>query len=267
MQRPVITLITDFGLTDEYVGVLKGVILSRNSNIEIVDISHTIPAQDIAAASRLLARSFPYFPPTTVHLVIVDPGVGSNRSILAIAAGGQYFIGPDNGVLSPVFKQYSSMAVHRIDKSDLFLQPVSSTFHGRDIMAPVAAHLAGGLAIDKVGLKLNVDECTRIERISPVHDGGKLHGVIIHVDRFGNLATNIARSDVDRYADGENVEIHIGDTIITTLSNSYADGHQGAPLALFDSQGYLEIGVNMGNAAQVLKITVGTAVTITGAGN
>ena len=267
MQRPVITLITDFGLTDEYVGALKGVILSRSSNIEIVDICHTIPPQDITAASRLLARSFHYFPPATVHLVIVDPGVGSKRSILAIAAGDQYFVGPDNGVLSPVLEHYSSAAVHRVTESELFLQPVSNTFHGRDIMAPVAAHLAVGLAIDRVGPKMDSNKCTRIERVSPVYNAGKLHGVITHIDSFGNLATNIGRSDIAQYRGGETIEIHIGDRIITTLSSAYADGPQGALLALFDSQGYLEIGVNMGNAAQALNITTGTDITITGVGN
>jgi S-adenosylmethionine hydrolase len=265
MQRPIITLISDFGLADEYVGVLKGVILSRNSNIQTVDICHTVPPQDIAAAARLLERSFRYFPPATVHLVIVDPGVGSSRSILAIDDGNQYFVGPDNGVFTPVLEQCTSLTVYRVTRPEHFLQPLSNTFHGRDIMAPVAAHLASGLAIDRLGPEMDSMECTRIARLSPVHIGGTVRGVVAHIDRFGNLATNIGKSDIAQLKVGDRVCLRIGDTLIAHLSNSYADGDEGAILALFDSQGYLEIGVNMGNAAQTLDVAIGAAVTVRGA--
>lgn len=266
MQRPVITLITDFGLTDEYVGAVKGVILSQNSNIQIVDICHTVPPQDIATAARLLARSFHYFPPATVHLVVVDPGVGSKRSILAIRGGDQYFVGPDNGIFTPIFEHYSSLSVHRVNQPELFLQPLSNTFHGRDIMAPVAAQLASGLTLGRVGPKINSMKCARIASLAPMHTDGKLHGVITHIDSFGNLATNIARSDIDQLKVGDKISIRIGDTVIATLSNSYADGAHGTPLALFDSQGYLEIGVYMGDAAQTLKVATGAAITVSAAG-
>lgn len=262
MQRPVITLISDFGLADEYVGVLKGVILSHNSNIQTIDISHTIPPQDIAAAARLLARSFLFFPPATVHLVIVDPEVGSTRSILAITAGDQYFIGPDNGVFTPVFDHYSSLSIYRIDQADLFRQPVSNTFHGRDIMAPVAARLASGFAIEKVGPEVESEKCSRIATILPVYSKGKLQGLVTHVDSFGNLTTNISKADIARFGGGEKITVRIGNTVIAAISTSYAHGTRGAAIALFDSQDFLEIAINKGSGAQSLGVSIGTAVTL-----
>ncbi|MFW2368284.1 MAG: SAM hydrolase/SAM-dependent halogenase family protein [Desulforhopalus sp.] len=260
MQRPVITLITDFGQADEYVGVVKGVILSHNSHIQTVDISHRIPPQDIVAAAHLLARSFPYFPPATVHLVIVDPGVGSTRPLLAITAGDQYFIGPDNGVFTPIFDHYSSLSVYRVEEADLFLHPVSNTFHGRDIMAPVAARLASGFAIEKVGTEIDSKECTRTANIAPVYSEEKLYGQVTHVDSFGNLTTNISRADIKRFGGGEKISVHIGNTAIASISDSYAHGTRGTVVALIDSQGFLEIAVNMGSGAQSLGVSTGTPV-------
>jgi S-adenosylmethionine hydrolase len=261
--HPIMTLITDFGLTDEYVGVLKGVILSYNADIRIIDISHLVPPQDIRTASHLLARSYGFFPPGTVHLVIVDPGVGSDRPILAIDADSHYFVGPDNGTFTPIFNTANSLSVHRITESNLFLTKVSNTFHGRDIMAPVAAQLVTGLAIDRVGPHVAPEDCllSNPEKCSVID--GVLHGEITHVDGFGNLCTNISRNEVEIFSGGKKITIQVGgkaELSVDTFCSSYAGQTKGALLALFDSHGFLEIAENMGNASQRLRSSTGSRV-------
>jgi S-adenosyl-L-methionine hydrolase (adenosine-forming) len=258
--HPLVTLITDFGLSDEYVGVLKGVILSHNADIRIVDISHLVPAQDIQTASHLLARSYIFFPPRTVHLVIVDPGVGSDRPLLAIYSDSHYFVGPDNGTFTPIMKAAKSLSIHRITESDLFLHRVSNTFHGRDIMAPVAAQLATGLDICRVGARVTPEECLLSGPGSCSVIDGVLHGEITHVDKFGNLCTNISRNEVERFSGGKSIKIQIGGDgrfSVDTLCPSYASQTKGALLALYDSHDFLEIAENMGNASQRLRAPIG----------
>jgi hypothetical protein len=262
-SRPIVTLITDFGLSDEYVGVLKGVILSHNADIRIVDITHLVPAQDIRTAAHLLARSYGFFPPGTVHLVIVDPGVGSDRPLLAIHSDCHFFIGPDNGIFTPIMKKNMSLSIHRITNQDFFLRTVSKTFHGRDIMAPVAAQLATGLGIDRVGPRVRPEDCllSGPEPCSVID--GVLHGEITHVDRFGNLCTNISRKEVEKFSDGKKIVIQVGKDgkrTVDTLCSSYAGQAENALLALYDSHDFLEIAVNMGNASEQLKSSAGTEI-------
>ncbi len=259
-EHPLVTLITDFGLSDEYVGVLKGVILSHNADIRIVDISHLVPAQDIPTASHLLARSYVFFPPGSVHLVIVDPGVGSDRPLLAIHSDAHYFVGPDNGIFTPIIKAANSLSIHRITESSLFLHRVSNTFHGRDIMAPVAAQLATGLEIDRVGAKVTPEDCLLVSPGSCSVIEGVLHGEITHVDKFGNLCTNISRNEVERFSGEKNILIQIGEDggfSVDTVCTSYAGQTKGAILALYDSHDFLEIAENMGNASQRLRASTG----------
>jgi len=263
LYHPIVTLITDFGLADEYVGVLKGVILSYNPAIKIVDISHQVSPQDIRTASHLLGRSYSFFPPGTVHLVIVDPGVGTDRPVLAIHSDSQYFIGPDNGVLASIVNRANSLTVHRITESSLFLNKVSNTFHGRDIMAPVAAQLASGLAIDMVGPRISPENC-QLNGTGPclVKDGVLL-GEITHVDRFGNLCTNISRQDAEKFSDGRKMSIQLGDDaqiLIDTFCSSYADQEQNTLLVLYDSHDFLEIAENRGNASERLQLAAGSKV-------
>ena len=261
--HPLVTLITDFGLADEYVGVLKGVILSHNMNIRIVDISHLVPAQNIQTASRLLARSYDFFPSSTVHLVIVDPGVGTGRSILAIDSGSHYFVGPDNGIFTPIFKTNKPLLVHRVTESQLFLPLVSNTFHGRDIMAPVAAQLASGLAIESVGPRIAPEDCMQIGPGSCSVIDGVLYGEITHLDRFGNLCTNISRKEVEKFSAGKKISLQVGgnyDVKIDTFCSSYAGQPKGTLLALYDSHDFLEIAENMGNASQRFKSPKGSQV-------
>lgn len=256
---PIITLITDFGLRDEYVGVLKGVILTLAPKVRLVDITHLIPPQGVQTASHLLARSCTYFPPGTVHLVIVDPGVGSSRSILAIAADSHYFIGPDNGVFTPVFLRAGSLRVHRVTAADLFLDNVGATFHGRDIMAPVAARLAAGLALDHVGPRIPVEDCVHTLQETGIRTGDMLQGEILHVDNFGNLCTNITRQEVEIFASGKEIFIWVNETLIP-FCHAYADQDKGRLLALYDSHDYLEIAINQGNAAQELDMAIGSII-------
>lgn len=263
-KAPILTLITDFGLKDEYIGVIKGVILTFAPNARIVDITHLIPPQRVQTAAHLLARSCTYFPPGAVHLVIVDPGVGSARSILAIAADSQYFIGPDNGVFTPVFLRATSLTVHRITATNLFLKQVGATFHGRDIMAPIAARLAAGLAIDRVGPRIAVQDCVHTLPGTATRIDNMLRGEIVHVDNFGNLCTNISRQAVENFAEnhalGRKIVIRVNENLLLPLCHTYADQTQGKLLALYDSHDFLEIAVNQGNAAQKLDLAIGASI-------
>jgi hypothetical protein len=257
---PIITLITDFGLKDEYSGVVKGVILATAPNARIVDITHLIPPQSVQTASHLLARAFGYFPPGTVHLVIVDPGVGTSRSILAIAADSQYFIGPDNGIFTPIYLGAASLVVHRVTAADLFLATVGATFHGRDIMAPIAAKLATGLDIDKVGPRIAVQDCVHTLQNTITRTGDMLQGEIVHVDNFGNLCSNISRQAVEKFADSMAIVVRVAENNLIPLCHSYGDRARGDLLALYDSHDYLEIAVNQGSAACRLNLTVGARI-------
>lgn len=257
---PLLTLLTDFGLNDEYVGVVKGVIFTYAPEARIVDITHLVPPQNVRAASHLLARTYPYFPPGTVHLTVVDPGVGSSRSILAVAADGQYFVGPDNGIFTPVFLRAASLAVHRVTASHLFLAKVGTTFHGRDIMAPIAARLAAGLDLNKVGPCIPVQECIHAHYDEAIRKGNILQGEILHVDRFGNLCTNISKHEVESFAAGREIVVKIGEKFVIPLRHSYAEQEIGGLLALYDSHDHLEIAINQGNAAQELNMTVGATI-------
>jgi len=257
---PLLTLLTDFGLNDEYVGAVKGVILTYAPDARIVDITHLVPPQNVRAASHLLARTYPYFPLGTVHLVVVDPGVGTPRAILAVAADGQYFVGPDNGVFTPVFLRAASLAVHRVSASYHFLTKVGATFHGRDIMAPIAARLASGLDLNEIGPGMPVEDCIHAHYGKAIRKDGMLQGEILHVDRFGNLCTNIIRHEVESFAAGREVVVSIREGLIIPFCQSYAEQAAGTLLALYDSHDHLEIAVNLGNAAQELNIAAGATI-------
>lgn len=257
---PIVTLITDFGLHDEYAGVMKGVILGYAPEARIVDISHLIPPQSIDTAAHLLSRSYRYFPAATIHVVVVDPGVGSDRAILAIAADCQYFVGPDNGIFTTIFDCASSLAIHRVNTSTLRPNNISFTFHGRDIMAPVAGQLAMGLELSKLGPKISPAQCCRLTRAACVRLADSLQGEVVHVDAFGNLCTNIRRQDVEAFAIGHDIEIHITKDLLVPLENTYAARGKGMVLALFDSHDYLEIALRQGNAAQYLRLGLGSQI-------
>ena len=263
----IITLCTDFGTRDEYVGVLKGVILSINPAVTIVDLSHRIPPQDVVVAAYMLRASFIYFPEGSVHTAIVDPGVGTARAIVAARFQGHMFLAPDNGLLPLMCSGGEPAEVVQVDNQDLFRQPVSQTFHGRDIFAPIAAQLAKGTELKEVGHAIAPSRLQRMDHDNPNFDPAVgIKGRIVGVDRFGNLITNIGASLLDHLTldvkDGA-IETKIGEHRILGLVNHYAEGASGQPVVLIGSRGCLEIAVNCGSAAETLRAFRGDDVCVT----
>jgi S-adenosylmethionine hydrolase len=250
---PLVTLLTDFGGRDGYVGAMKGVILTRCPEARIVDLGHDVPPGDVAAASFALAAAAPHFPPA-VHVAVVDPGVGSARRGLALRIGEQRYVGPDNGLFAVALADapHAPLAIHSLENRTLWRAPVSPVFHGRDVFAPVAAHLAAGGALEDVGPLLERDALAGSAASEPTWSGGALRGQIVYVDRFGNLVTNV-RVAPDA-AQGAEVEI-AGRTL--ALARTYQDAPSGELVALVGSTGRLEIAVNGGSAAQRLGASVG----------
>ena len=260
MPRPIVTLITDFGLSDHFVGVMKGVILGIAPNAEIVVITHQITPYEIPEAGFVLAETYRWFPKKTVHVVVVDPGVGTLRRPVLAEAAGQYFIAPDNGVLSLVYAR-EKHKVRAITAEKLFLKPVSDTFHGRDIFAPCAAHLAKGLSPARLG-KLITDYC-RLEFYRPVRTGKRIwSGRILKVDRFGNLITNFHISEFP-VVRTRPFSLVAGQQEVTRLARTFADVTPGEVFAIVGSSGYLEIVANQGSAARMTGSSAGAPAELT----
>lgn len=260
---PIITLLTDFGTTDEYVGVMKGAILSVNPSATIVDITHHIDPQDVIEATYLVLSSYLYFPKGTVHLIVVDPGVGTDRAILAVSVNGHILIAPDNGILTLVLDGQNVNSIIRIDNSEYFLESVSRTFHGRDIFAPVAAHITNGVAMNRLGTPMNPDDPVRLDIHRPyLSETGEIVGSIISVDRFGNLITNISVRNIEMLCRETAPCIRIGRNSIPGLSQSYESAEDHRPLAIIGSRGYLEIAVNCGSAKDFLGAEKGNIVKV-----
>lgn len=256
-KQSIITLITDFGLQDGYVGVMKGVMANINPLANVIDISNTIAAQDIFQAAFVLNKSYNYFPKGTIHVVVVDPGVGSDRKILCLKTEDYLFLAPDNGVLSLVITKEGSPSIREVTNGKFFLPTISNTFHGRDVFAPVAAHLSNGVNHKELGER--VEKIKKIDLPKPIlSPDGKLTAEIIYVDSFGNLITNVNEKVVDRMKVGlERVSITMGRRRISGICNSYTDVGDNEALAIFGSSGYLEISVNRGSAGDVFKLKKG----------
>jgi S-adenosyl-L-methionine hydrolase (adenosine-forming) len=252
----IITLTTDFGTADGYVGVMKGVLLGIAPDARLVDLSHEIAAQDVRGAEYVLSRATPFFPDGTVHLAVVDPGVGSHRRPLLIATSRASYVGPDNGLFTFALGEPSA-EVFELDRPEFWLASVSSTFHGRDIFAPIAAHVARGVPRHNLGHR--IDDPVRLLPITPQrHGDGHITGQVIHIDRFGNLITNISGSWLwDR-----RWRIEVRGHQIGEFGTTYADAGYGAVLALVSSADTVEIAVRDGNAATRLGVGVGEVVTI-----
>ena len=248
----IITLLTDFGLYDGFIGTMKGVILGINSNARIVDLSHDILPQDIDAAAFILHTSYSYFPIGTVHLAVVDPGVGTARKIIAVEAAGHFFIAPDNGILKYIFSYIPDALVTIINNTRYCLPSISNTFHGRDIFAPIAAHLSLGLYVSKLGPKFSGYITGDIHRPEITRD--KIIGTVLHLDRFGNVITNISKDLLEKKYSGCPVSIIIGDSIINNILKSYEEAPDNIPAAVWGSSGYLEIILKGENAAKKLCI-------------
>jgi S-adenosylmethionine hydrolase len=257
MTRPILTLTTDFGVTDHYVGAMKGVILGICPQTQIVDIGHEVAPFEIAEGAYLIAQAWRYFPKKTVHVVVVDPGVGTARRPILVEAGGQYFVGPDNGVLSMVYLQETSK-VRLISNEKYFRHPVSRTFHGRDIFSPVAAHLANGIPAARFG-KL-VEDYLRPEFEKP-HRAGKRTWIarILKIDRFGNIVTNIHTNEFGDLAT-RNFSLALGPQTVTVLAQNYAQCAPGELFLILGSSGYYEVSLSQGNAAKAVKCEPGAAI-------
>jgi len=257
----VITLLTDFGTEDEYVGLMKGAILTINPGVTIVDLSHRIDRHDIVQAAFAIRSGYPYFPEGTVHLIVVDPGVGTDRSLLALKSDGHWFIAPDNGVLTLLCRDKNVSSLNRITNPKYFKASVSSTFHGRDIIAPVGAHIAGGLDVKELGPETDLQNIICLEglRVRSTKNG-ELRGKIITIDHFGNLITNIHFDRLARWlpaAAHDRLRIKMGSNVIEGLSETYADVASDSPVAVIGSRGYLEIAINQGHAARHLNAVKG----------
>ncbi len=258
----IITLTTDYGYDDHYVGAIKGVIYQIFPSVTVVDITHQVAPQDVLAGSLVLKEIWRAFPMGTVHVAVIDPGVGSARQILVGRYAGQMFVVPDNGLLTFVHQAGRPEQINMVSNSSLFCHPVSETFHGRDILAPVAGHLAKGLAQDEVGPETDSIVILKLPQVQQ-DPGGRLVGQVIHVDHFGNLITNITYDKLVERADFSGVrEVFIKGTSVGALKDHYGQVPVGQPCALIGSNGFLEIAVNQGSAAEVLGAGIDTVVEV-----
>lgn len=290
MRQPcVITLLTDFGTQDAYVGIMKGVIAGINPSAMVIDICHSIPPQDIFSGAYLLSTSYKYFPKKTIHVAVVDPGVGSRRDIVCVETKDYLFLVPDNGLLSFIVQEERPKSIIRVTNSKFFLSSPSNTFHGRDIFAPVAAHLSLGVKPQQLGIRIN--QLGQLDVLKPVHKKtGQVEGQIIYIDRFGNLISNITKEYLVKGVGGQKSEVRmqksedrinqrkttleelfslcntietvIGKKKIMGLSKTYTDVQAGDLLVLIGSAGFLEVSINQGNAQRYFKVDKGSKIII-----
>ena len=257
MARPVIALLTDFGTRDHYAGTMKGVVLGICSDVTLVDISHDVSAHDVLGGALELAASYRFFPPGTIFLVVVDPGVGSARRGIAAEAGDYRFVAPDNGVLTAVLDEHPPKRVVELTERKYARATVSRTFEGRDRFAPAAAWLAKG--IDLAALGRSAGSIQRLDIPRPALGDGRIDGLVLRVDRFGNLITNIDRRTFETLAGGT-LEIRIGPHPVARVVTTYADASPGEVCALFGSTDHLEVAANGANAAELLDLRRGAPV-------
>ncbi|MGB2604196.1 MAG: SAM-dependent chlorinase/fluorinase [Candidatus Sulfotelmatobacter sp.] len=262
-QHPIITLTTDFGNNDHFVGAMKGVILDIVPEAQIVDICHAVQAFDVLDGALTISQAYAYFPNRTVHIVVVDPGVGTARRPIVASCDKYHFVAPDNGVLSLVYAREPRMHVRHITADHYFLQPVSNTFHARDIFSPVAAYLAK--EVDALKFGDEVEDFVKFTAPKPkAVDENRLRGVVLKVDRFGNLITNITPQDAPMLFElgAKGFKIVVGSREITEIHSAYAEGAPGEVVGILGSMGFLEIAANRGAAAQLTGAGKGSDVSI-----
>ncbi len=256
----IVTFTTDFGNRDPYAGIMKGIVLGANPHARIVDITHEIPAHNILNAAFSLVRTCRYFPEGTIHVAIVDPGVGGRRKNIAVRTDQYFFIGPDNGILSPMLSNVNSPEIRVIENPPFIKSIISDTFHGRDVFAPCAGHLSAGNSFAEVG-----PETERIKHLiypKATCEANILKGEIVSIDYFGNMITNISKQNFREFVGKRKFEIYFGSERFTKILRHYNDIEQGSPLILFGSSCYMEISMNEGNAADYFMSSVGSPVTI-----
>lgn len=261
VSRPVVALLTEFGCAGHHAGVLRGVVIAGNPEAVPVDLSHGVPPGDVALGAWTLRWSWRHFPRGTVHLAVVDPGVGTERRALAAAAGGMFFVGPDNGLLSLALRDAGEARVVSL-RSPVATGILSATFHGRDLFAPAAARITRGAALADLGEP--VDDWVRlpepvVRRLGP----GKLAGEVLAADHWGNLVTSITAAALARERIGGTAVVRVGRRVIRAIRGTYADAKPGSPVALINSNGHLEIAVNGARADGILGASRGARVTVT----
>ncbi|HYM75107.1 MAG TPA: SAM-dependent chlorinase/fluorinase [Candidatus Dormibacteraeota bacterium] len=261
-HRPIITLTTDFGTNDHFVGAVKGVILDIVPEAAIVDISHAVQAFDVLDGAIAISQTYSYFPTGTVHMVVVDPGVGTTRRPIIASSDGYHFVAPDNGVLSMVYAKEERIHVRHITSDHYFHQPVSNTFHARDVFAPVAAYL--GKLVDSHKFGDEIEDYVKFAAPRPKATGeNRLRAVVLKVDRFGNLLTNITPDDAPALFSGKSAfKIVVGSKEITEIRTAYAEGAPGQVFGILGSMGYLEVVANRAPAAQLTGAGKGAEVSV-----
>jgi S-adenosylmethionine hydrolase len=258
MPQPIITLTTDFGLSDHFVATMKGTILGLCPGANIVDITHSITPFEISEGAFTIMEAWKSFPKKTIHVGVVDPGVGTSRRPILLEAGGHYFIGPDNGLFAMIYDRDDSVKVRHLNIDYYFRKPVSRTFHGRDIFAPVAAHLANGVSPSHLGAR--IDDYLRIHTFWPTrHSKRSWTGQVLKIDRFGNLISNFSEAEYGEIKTRP-FSLAIGTEKIQRLALNYAEVPFGEPVAIIGSSGFVEICVNQGNAARLLGCGVGAPI-------
>ncbi len=257
----IVTLLSDFGLRDQYVGSMKGVMLSLNRNLAFVDISHLVPPQDIQTGAFILGQAYPCFPAGTIHVAVVDPGVGTERRAIVVYAAAQYFVGPDNGIFTWVYDREESSTVHEITSDHFFRKPISSTFHGRDVFAPVAGWLSRDIPLAKVGpvckdpVRLALPELTRVRDTL-------IQATVLAVDGYGNLITNLKPADIPAYsAPGTRTcKMLVSKKEIAAFRKTFGEGAPGEIFVVPGSSEFLEIVMRDGSAAAALNAVPGTLI-------
>ncbi|MBN2060960.1 MAG: SAM-dependent chlorinase/fluorinase [Deltaproteobacteria bacterium] len=260
----IITIMTDFGINDPYVGMMKGVILSINPDAKIVDITQNVRTGSVLQAAILIHDTYHFFPEGTVHLVVVDPGVGSDRREICIEAGGHIFVGPDNGIFWHIIAGHKRKKIVHLTERRFFRPDISDTFHGRDLFAPVAAHLSKGQEAKSMGVI--IEDPVKLDFPKVERDKESLKGQVVRVDNFGNLITNIRSDEFQSFLESREPVIRIGDIEIKRLSDNYSNVESGEILALINSSDMLEIAVNMGRASEYVGLSknglIGMEVTV-----
>lgn len=257
MNQRIITLLTDFGAQDYFVGAMKGVILSVNRQAKIVDVSHEIAPQDIRSGAFMLLNYYKTFPSQTIHICVVDPGVGSKRRAILVETDNEFFIAPDNGLLSFIFENEKAFRVYEITNEKFFRLPVSRTFHGRDVFAPVAAHLSGGISVKEFGEEITDFVRFNISAPCGVSDT-EIKGEIIYVDHFGNLITNLKPENLS-----ENFRLRINEQSVQKHQTFYSQASDGEIFSIFGSAGFLEIAAFRDSAKRLLNAKIGDEILVT----
>ncbi len=259
-SQRIVTMLTDFGLEDHYVAVMKAVMLEINPDLHFIDITHVVPRHDIASGAFVLGQAYSWFPAGTIHLAVIDPGVGTARRAVVATAGGRFFVAPDNGLLTHVFNNEEIVLVHEITSDHYLHKPVSSTFHGRDVFAPAAAWISRDVQLQQFGPPVHNPVKLKMPEVSRVRDA-LIQAAVIAVDHFGNLITNLKPGDIPHYAgSGKKCKILAGKREITSFRRTFAEGLPGEVFVVPGSTGYLEIALNNGSAASELNLKPGALV-------